>query len=107
MTLARSKLALTTLLDFLSMQVHRAAAHLVGLWELAAGHSRQVLKAMSLSSDTSCNHLDIKELAKVLPADAKAGLRLIFVSGVPSKAHQYYVRIPAQDHILSLCLCPG
>ena len=42
---------------------------------------------MFLSSDTGRNHLIIKELAKVLPTNAKAGLRLVFISGVPSKAH--------------------
>ena len=77
----------------------------MGLGEPAAGHSRQVLKAMFLSSDTGRNHLNIKELAKVLPANAKAGLRLVFISGVPSKAHQCYGSIPAQDHVLSVCDC--
>ena len=56
-------------------------------------------------SDTVGNHLNIKELAKVLPANAKAGLRLILVSSVPSKAHQCYGGIPEQDHILSLIDC--
>ena len=76
----------------------------MGLWELATGHSRKVLQAVSVSRDTSRNHLDIKKLAKLLPADAKAGLRLIFISSVPPKAHLCYGRIPAQDHILSLCV---
>ena len=60
---------------------------------------------MFLSNDTGRNHLNIKELAKVLPANAKAGLCLILVSSVPSKANQCYGGIPGQDHILSLFDC--
>ena len=77
----------------------------MGLREPAVGYSRQALKAIFLSGDTGRNHLHIEELAKVLPANAKAGRRLVFVRGVPAKAHQRYGGISAQDHILSICHC--
>ena len=76
----------------------------MGLGEPAASHLRQALEAIFLSSDTGCDHLNIKELAKVLPAKAKAGLRFLFISGVPSKAHQSYGGVPAHHHLASLTL---